>query len=227
MSSSARADLDHRLTPWLWLILGRGCDDISSIGKDELRKQMIGSVRRGRAFLLSLLMPLFCAAFLAAPFSATAAMAGAAPKELYNKSIDIYWGENTSNKRVADGVVVNSDGRIQRIIYISSAGRPFIRVSGGNNAASHTFEVAPNVAQGSTNFHGNQLVLTGHNMAVARQVTVTFDASFTSCTASVRAGKNGASPKWIGFDNNPYELLSISVGSASCSIKDGNAAAGH
>ena len=49
----------------------------------------------------------------------SAAMAGSAPKELYNKSIDIFWGENTSNKRVADGVVVNSAGRIERIVYIS------------------------------------------------------------------------------------------------------------
>jgi hypothetical protein len=188
---------------------------------------MIGAGRSGRTFFLSLFMPLLSSIFLATWLSATAAMAGGAPKQLFNKSIDVYWGENTSNKRVADGVVVNASGRIQRIIYISSAGRPFIRVSGGNSDASHTYEVGPDVAKASTDFRGNLLVLTGHNMAVARQVTITFDASFSGCTASVRAGRNGTSPKWIGFDGAPYELLSISVGSANCSIKDGNAVASH
>jgi hypothetical protein len=176
---------------------------------------------------MPLLFSIFLATFPATWLSATAAMAGTAPKQLYNKSIDIYWGENTSNKRVADGVVVNSAGRLQRIVYISSAGRPFIRASGGNNQASHSFEIGPDVAKTGTDFRGNQLVLTGHTMAVARQITVAFDASFSSCTASVRAGTNGAHPKWIGFDDKPYEMLSISVGSASCSIKDGNAVASH
>jgi len=189
---------------------------------------MIGSDRSGRAFFLSLFMPLlssiFLATFLATWLSATAAMAGAAPKQMYNKSIDIYWGENTSNKRVADGVVVNTSGTIQSIVYISSAGRPFIRISGGNSRASRMSEIGPDVAKIGTDFRGNQLVLTGGRM-VGRQITVTFDASFSSCTASVRAGTNGAHPKWIGFDGAPYELLSISVGSASCSIKDGNAVA--
>jgi hypothetical protein len=189
---------------------------------------MIASGRPGRASYLSLLMPLLCATVLTIPFSATAAMAGAAPKQLYNKSIDIYWGENTSNKRDADGVVVNTAGRLQRIVYISSAGRPFIRASGGGSYVNEkNREFGPDVAKGGTDFRGNQLVLTGHNMAVARQITINFDASFTSCTASVRAGKSGASPKWIGFDGAPYELLSISIGSATCSIRDGNAVGGN
>jgi hypothetical protein len=181
----------------------------------------MGVDRRIRPFCLIVFLSFLSTAWL------SAAHAGGAPTQLYNKSIDIYWGENTSNKRVADGTVVNTAGRLERIVYISSKGRPFIRVSGGDNYNSHTFEVGPDVAKGSTDFRGNVLVITGQNMAVARQITIIFDAAFSGCTASVRAGKNGAAPKWIGFDGAPYELLSISVGSASCSIKDGNAVAGH
>ena len=183
---------------------------------------MIGAFQSVRPFCLIVFLSFFSTA------SVSAAMAGGAPKQLYNKSIDVSWGENTSNKRIADGVVVNTSGKLELIAYISSMGRPFIRVTGGNNNHSRTGEFGPEVASRGADFHGNVLVLTGNNKTgVARQFTITFDAAFSGCTATVRGGRNGASPKWIGFDGAPYELLSISPGSASCSIKEGNAVGGH
>lgn len=151
----------------------------------------------------------------------------AAPAQLYNKTIDVQWGENTSNKRIADGVVVNTVGRLQVLAYISSAGRPFVRMTGVGIRNSRTREVGPEVAAGHVNFNGNTLVMAGQNKTgVARKITVTFDAGFSGCTASVMGGKTGAAPKWIGFDGAPYELLTINVGSATCSVKEGNAV-GH
>jgi hypothetical protein len=190
-----------------------------SIDKNGWGDQMIAVRQRIRFFCLTGFVSFLFAAWLSA--------AMAAPAQLYNKSIDIFWGENTSNKRIADGVVVNTAGRLQLVVYISSAGRPFVRFSGGGNASSHTGEFAPEKAGGHVNFSGNTLVMAAQNKTgVARKITVTFDAGFTGCTASVMGGKTGASPTWKGFDGAPYELLTINVGSATCSVKEGNAV-GH
>jgi hypothetical protein len=195
---------------------------IDQIDNDESGgKFMIGVVQRIRSVGLIALLP-----FLATTWF-SAAMAAGAPAQLYNKSIDIFWGENTSNKRVSDGTVVNSANRLELIVYVSSAGRPFIRIASANNYHSRTREFAPEVAGGHVNFQGNTLVMgAASKTGVARQITVTFDAGFSGCTVSVMSGKTGASPTWKGFDGQPYEVLAVNVGSATCSIKEGNAV-GH
>jgi hypothetical protein len=192
----ARKGSDRRFLLGFGFSPGEDAKIFNQLTTTAMRKQMIGSGRSGRASFLSLFMPLLSSTFLATWLSATAAMAGGAPRQLFNKSIDVYWGENTSNKRVADGVVVNASGRIQRIIYISSAGRPFIRVSGGNSDASHTYEVGPDVAKASTDFRGNQLVLTGNNMAVAGKSP---SHSMLRSRAAQQSGKKRSVPQmdWL------------------------------
>jgi hypothetical protein len=182
---------------------------------------MIAVHQHIRTFFLTVFLSFLSAAWL------SAAMAGGAPAQLYNKSIDVFWGENTSNKKVADGTVVNSSNRLELVVYVSSMGRPFVRFTSGNNYHSRTGEFGPEVAGGHANFNGNTLVMAAQNKTgVARQITVNFDANFSGCTASVMSGKTGASPTWKGFDGQPYQVLAVNVGSSSCSIKDGNAV-GH
>jgi hypothetical protein len=167
------------------------------------------------------------ACVLASLLPVTQASAGGSSRQLYNKSITIFWGETTSNKRVSDGKMVASDGKLTRVIYVSSAGRVFIRVAGGNSGGSnHSFEVSPDAAKGRTDFHGSELTYYSVNQAVVRRISVAFDAAFSGCSASITAGKNGSSPKWIGFDDAEYYLLAINVGAVSCSIREGNAFAG-
>jgi hypothetical protein len=198
---------------------------VHRMNNDEWGELMIGVDSRNR-FGLMVWLSFFSAAFLSTIWLSPASAAGA-PAQLYNKTIDIFWGENTSNKRIADGVVVNTAGRLQLLVYISSAGRPFVRFTGGSNYHSHTGEFGPEVAGGHVNFSGNTLVMAAASKTgVARRITVTFDSGFAGCTASVMGGKTGASPTWKGFDGAPYELLTINVGSATCSIKEGNAV-GH
>lgn len=52
--------------------------------------------------------------------------AGSVPKQLYNKTVSVSWGEASRNKRVSDGMTVSGNGKFDRIIYVSSAGRFFL-----------------------------------------------------------------------------------------------------
>lgn len=168
-----------------------------------------------------------------------AAFAGPAPKQLYNKSIMVNWVESTV-QRAADGRTNQPQINSQRTIYVSSAGRLFVRGSRNINMRNfqggNTLERGPDGSrsitgggasvQGGMAFEGNQLIGTAVFDGGARRMTVSFDPNFTSCTANVVYGKSGgANQKWKGFDGVTYELISVSVGAVGCAVRDGNALA--
>jgi hypothetical protein len=57
-----------------------------------------------------------------------AAHAGSAPKELYGKSITVQWSEAHSERYQSEQVTREIGVARQMSIYISTAGRPFVRV---------------------------------------------------------------------------------------------------
>ena len=162
-------------------------------------------------------------AFVFAPFWSTAATAASAPSQLHNKSVTVTWGESGVYKRISDGVNTSPVGQFQRVFYISSAGRIFSRGTAKSGKFGGTKESGPETTAASVTFEGNSLVGVGVNLGVARRVAATFDANFSSCSASVTIGKSGIGTKITGFDGAVYEVISMQPGASSCSIRDGNA----
>jgi hypothetical protein len=147
----------------------------------------------------------------------------AAPKEIYNKTVTITWTETGTYTRVSDGKQTNPTGRFKAIVYISSAGRPFVRASSTNGNFSNSGDRGPE--QNNARFEGDKLVMTGVSIGIARRLVTTFDAGFASCATSVTIGKAGANARIVGFDREIHNVVSMQAGGASCSIANGNALA--
>jgi hypothetical protein len=150
-------------------------------------------------------------------------LAVAAPPQLLNKSVVITWSESIQEKG-EDGRVINTPATRERIAHVSSAGRVFVRATNHGPGGWNSKENAPGAAPGSLAFQGSDtMVGTSVFAGFARRLTVTFDASFSSCSAAVVYGKSDGPRKWKSFDGTrTYEALSIAVGSTSCSIRVGN-----
>src|SRR5215472_11131462 len=97
---------------------------------------------------------------------------------------------------LASGVGKTPDGQykpfntsVTRMIYVSSAGRLFMRhtASAGRHTRGGEFDPdAQSEGKGGTfSFQGNKLVGVLPYAGGARQISATFDAGFSSCTASV------------------------------------------
>ena len=160
-------------------------------------------------------------------FRSPASGAVAAPMQLYNKTITISWSEHVSQKG-PDGLT-NPTVNSEAVAYVSSAGRLFVRGKRSLNnrkfSKQRDFSPGGGSSAGAINFQGNQLVGTAVYDGFARRLVVSFDAGFTSCSASVVYGKSGGPTTWKGLDGQVRELLSVSVSGANCSIREGNALA--
>ncbi len=176
-----------------------------------------------KAFLKAII----CAAFasIVVAFSPNAATAAGAPSQLYNKSVAINWGESGTYKRISDGVNTNPVGQFQATLYVSSAGRPFLRVTSTSGRYGKNREAGPETNSGGVQFAGNTLVMTRENIGIARRIIATFDGSFSSCTATVTIGKVSPNARLTGFDGAEYQIITMQPGAASCSIREGNALA--
>lgn len=166
---------------------------------------------------------LIIAGILSAVAGATPALA--APKQLHNKSVIIAWADSVYQKYPDGSAGTATIGR-QRIAYVSSAGRVFVRSINTDRNATLNRELAPGEQQGSLAFQGNNMV--GHAVfsGFARRVLVTFDSSYSNCTATVTYGRSGGPTTWKSFDQKrTFQVESITAGSPSCSIREGNAAA--
>lgn len=152
--------------------------------------------------------------------------AEAAPRQLYEKSVVVRWSE-TATEKGADGRVLNTPITRDRIAYISSAGRVFLRAIDRTPGGDKNAEVAPGASAGSLAFRGDSAMEgTAVFAGFARRLAVKFDPSFSSCNASVIYGKSGGPTTWKSTDGTrTYELMSVTVGAISCSIQSGNAAA--
>jgi hypothetical protein len=161
-----------------------------------------------------------------------AAVAAAAPAQLLNKTIVISWGRNVTEKR-GDGTIINIHRDDTRQIYVSTVGRLFIRATGQTRRLQRTRDVEPDAnttpeGRRDMRFEGNRLVLTRAHYSGASQLTIDFGPGFTTCTMKVISGKEGGAPiVWRGLDGTPYEVISNTVTSSSCEIRDGNLFAGQ
>jgi hypothetical protein len=188
---------------------------------------LLGRLSMHRSFLRSLVLILFpCAASIAALPSVGPAAAAGAPAAALNKTVTLSWSTSGSGRR-ADGAPVSFSNVNTRVIYISSAGRPFLRMQLSGKKASRQGELGPGEKTrrgGNVSLQGNRLVGIEAFASGARQYIATFDASFSSCSLSVIDAKAGAAKiKRRGPDESMFELDNVSTGSPSCSIQSGNA----
>ena len=113
-------------------------------------------------------------------------------------------------------------------IYISSAGRIFarrLRRDGGG--ATEDMKFAP--VEHDWRFVGNKLIVNAGYVSGASLLTISFDPSGQSCTASVQFGRDaGRAMVWKGADGVTYTSTGPWVASnVTCSIASGNAFAGQ
>lgn len=158
------------------------------------------------------------------------APAHAAPSQLLNKTVTVNLTVAIPGKGT-DGSSLNTSSPVQRVIYISSAGRVFSRTTRTGGSARQQAERGPEAGSsgGSLSFSGNKLVggMPIYGGSGATLWTISFDPSFQSCTAEVIVGKDSGKPiVWKGFNGVSYTATGKAVISGvSCSIRDGNALA--
>jgi hypothetical protein len=172
-----------------------------------------------------------------AAVSVGVASAHAAPAQLYNKTVSIGWSVQ-STVRDPDGRERVNPVNISYVVYISSAGRLFERATRSGPRRSATGDSEPGATQTRSgearglHFEGNNLVANrgyaGGGGSGAMRAVVSFDAGYSSCSVKVTHGKeNGGVLKRKGLDGVVREILSITVTSTSCSVRDGNAFANN
>jgi hypothetical protein len=161
-----------------------------------------------------------------------AEIAAAAPTQLLNKTVVISWTRDLVEKR-DDGKIIYVHRTDTRQIYVSTNGRLFIRSTAQANGRQQTRDVEPDdnsTPEGPRDghFEGGQLILTRARYSGASRVTIDFDSRFTSCTMKfIIAKENGASVRWRGITGATLQVMSSTVTSSSCEIRDGNLFAGQ
>lgn len=151
----------------------------------------------------------------------------AAPAGLLNKSITVSYATTIPGKK-ADGSPVSGSRIAKRTVYISSAGRIFARVSRRDGNAAETREAGPGETGNNFRFVGDKLVGVMQFASGASQMTISFDASGQSCSATIVAGRdNGRALRWKGVDRTMNEATGpATFSNISCSITPGNAFGG-
>jgi hypothetical protein len=165
-----------------------------------------------------------CAALLA--LVSTTAFGAAVPSALMNKTITVSFTASGTAKE-PDGRTHGFSTSVTRIVYVSTAGRLFMRHTAMNRAgtAGGDFDPAAQSAGkgGNFSFEGDKMVGVLPYNGGARQITVTFDGSFSSCSASVIEGNAGSgSFKRKGPGGLVREISNATTSGATCSIQSGN-----
>ena len=150
--------------------------------------------------------------------------ATAAPPQALNKTITVSFGV-TVPARGTDGSTISGSRSTQRVIYISSAGRVFARAVRRERQNMQIKEAGPETT--TLSFSGNRLIGVMKFDSGASQLTIDFDPSFQSCTASVFAGGESGRPiTFKGLNGMMYTTTGkMQFSSPSCSIQSGNALA--
>src|SRR5262245_43263030 len=176
----------------------------------------------------STLRSLLCFTLLLA---GTASAAGA-PAALQGKSVIVTWSEARTQRAVGEPGMRSVTVTAQLSAYVSTAGRVFARMfrtaAGTRLSRSGSREAAPGGSltggAGRTSFQGQQLIIDSRYESGARRIAVTFNAGFTTCSASIIQGKESGRPMVMTstITGRRLEVQSIQVMSSNCRIQDGN-----
>jgi hypothetical protein len=152
----------------------------------------------------------------------------AAPPQLLNKTITVSYTV-TGVAKLPQGAQRGFSTQVSHVIYVSTAGRLFMRWRASNSRGSSGGDVDPypGAARGNFGFQGARMVGVVPFGTGARQITVTFNPSFSGCNASVIEGHSGGVIRRRAPDGIVYEITGGSTTSVACSVQSGNAFAGQ
>ena len=165
----------------------------------------------------------------------TASGAFAAPTQLYGKTIVITTSESRTSRLVSGGAAHDSTASGTLSIYVSTAGRIFVRsdrtVNRRSGSESKAMDTGPGggsigaSAASNVQFSGNTMVVSQQMTRGARRLTATFDGSFGSCNGTIINGREGGKPMIIRdrYTGENREVLSIHSSVTGCSVQSGNA----
>lgn len=158
--------------------------------------------------------------------SATPVLADAVPDALKNRTVTIGWTANNT-LRAESGNVISRSVQVRRQIYISSAGRTFVRFEANSGPMSRTKEFGPGESAGGRarelRFSGGKLVGSTEFASGAAQLVISFDAGYSGCSVDVTFGRSGGAPiRRRGLNGVMYELLKSEISGRTCGIRDGN-----
>lgn len=171
-----------------------------------------------------------CMPFLIAVLGAGPALG--APQGLLDKTVTMSWTATGAGTR-ADGTPASFSNIHTRVVYVSSAGRTFLRKqvrSTGRKGKARGDDYGPGEggSKGSVRLEGNRLVGTETFTSGARQYIAAFDSSFSSCTLSVVDAKAGGAKIQRRGPGGVVNIIdSVSTSSPSCSIQSGNVFSGN
>jgi hypothetical protein len=120
-------------------------------------------------------------------------------------------------------------GSHKLMIYVSTAGRVFSRQINTVGGRSGTMDQVAGEGSGPypvriPSFNGQTMTVIGVGQGGASRTQITFDSSFTSCTAKTmvgfEAGKTNITLSPI--TQRKVETRSVQIGAVSCSMQSGN-----
>jgi hypothetical protein len=149
--------------------------------------------------------------------------AAGAPAQLYNKAIRVSFTVSV-DARAPDGSRSTHPRSVDRVIYVSTKGRVFVRSSRRVGRYSSETERGPAVTSSAFRFSGNRMIGTMPFISGAGQLTVTFNSGFTGCTADAVIGhETGKSFTFKGLNGKTYTALGRpTISQHACSVSDGN-----
>jgi hypothetical protein len=169
----------------------------------------------------------FGAAFLALFIPTATALA--APQSYYGKTVRVTWNEARSQRVQGEGAFKSTSVPLSITVYVSSKGQLFRRLTSSSGRATGSKDRVgsrgtDSQGAGSVSFQGNTPVYAANNGGLGRRIRVTFDGG-SSCSAEVLTGKSGSGTSTVRSNatGKMLEFESVSAGSASCSVQDGNA----
>src|SRR5882724_2981142 len=119
----------------------------------------------------------------------------AAPAGMLNKTVTVSF-EVAIPAKTQSGEPRNARRNVNKVMYISSAGRIFTRSVRRAAPGGDSKETAPGDNDGAAHIEGNTIVGTVKAFTGARRMVVTFDSSFSSCTATVIVGRENGKFVW-------------------------------
>ncbi len=150
-----------------------------------------------------------------------------APPQILNKTIEASWVVNVTLV-APNGRVVTRQVNQQRLIYISSAGRTFVKSSFSAPYGSGSAELAPGASTPKggardVRFEDGKLVLLANlDGGRAGRVVIGFDATYSTCNIDVTIGRSSERTV-VERRGMQFEILSHAVSGQSCTVRQGNA----
>ncbi len=170
--------------------------------------------------------------FVALAIALAPASVHAAPRELYGKNVVVNWTETRSQRNAGEAAFHPVSIPFTLTFYVGNEGHVFKRLfavaaTGRTSGSQDRVGKQPtgDISASASSFSGRTLTATSSFGGAARRIQITFDPNFTGCSAQVVTAKlSGAKFAAVRSIANgtTVEFESVSAGSASCAVGQGN-----